>query len=202
MLPIVLVNLGLYFCTGFTNALLFAKRVGPYTAAPFIWVGNHSAASFAHYINSYFIERIGLQFPTQLFYLLPLAVWGLGFWLLWRRGYSAANATWLFLLTVPLMNVIPSVSHDYKLVILTPIFSAVLYWLIGDFARSGGMEKLVMLLALMGLLFLVGRTPVLLPTLLKNKYPFVIMLQCLTLLFITLDLRRRVKMPDPIPMER
>lgn len=201
LLPIVLVNLGLYFSTGLTNAVQFAQQVGSYAANPFIWVGNHSAASFAHYINSYFSERIGMQFPVLLFYLLPLVVWVLGFWLLWHRGYSAANATWLFLLSVPLMSVIPSVSHDYKLVILTPIFATFLYWLIGDHTSRGRMEEVALLLALMVLLYLVGRSPVLLPTLLKNKYPFVIIFQFLTLLGITLELRRTKKLPSNLPAE-
>jgi hypothetical protein len=185
LLPILLVNLGLFFSTGIPNAVQFAQRISVYTVKPFIWVGNHSAVSFAFYVNSYLGKRLGLQLPSLLFYLLPLTLWALGAWKLWRRGISPANMTWLFLITVPLMSVIPTVSHDYKLVLLTPVFAMLLFWVL-TVSRTGLITgqpgRFIALLTLLVLLFIIGRTPVLLPTLLKNKYPFILAVQFITLL--------------------
>ena len=181
LLPILLVNIVLFFCAGIPQAVQFFQQIVTYSANPFIWVGNHSAVSFAHYVNSYLGEHLGIQLPSLLFYLLPVALWTLGIWKLWRKGFSPANLTWLYLLTVPLLCLIPSVSHDYKLVIHTPAFAMLLYWLLAG-PWAGQIRQFVGLLILLALLFLIGRSPVLLPTLLKNKYPFILAFQFIILL--------------------
>jgi hypothetical protein len=185
LLPILLVNLGLFFSTGITNALQYAQRFNSIIGNAYIWVGNHSAVSFAHYVNSYLGEHLGLQLPSLLFYLLPLTFWAVGAWKLWRKGISPTNMTWLFLLTVPLMSVIPTVSHDYKLVLLTPVIAMLLFWVLIE-AGTGAIilrpDRFILLLALLLLLFIIGRTPVLLPTLLKNKYPLILAVQFITLI--------------------
>jgi hypothetical protein len=79
LVPILVINLGLLFSTGFTNVGQFIHTISSYTTAPFIWVGNHSAASFATYVNNYLGERLGVQIPGLVFYLVPLTFWGVGF---------------------------------------------------------------------------------------------------------------------------
>ncbi len=43
---------------------------------------------------------------------------------------------------------------------------------------------LILLLALLVLLFIIGRSPALLPTVLKNKYPFILVVEFITLVGI------------------
>ncbi len=187
LLPILVINLGLLFSTGLANAQQFVHTISQYTASPFIWVGNHSAASFATYVNSYLGDRMGIQFPSLIFYAIPLALWGIGGYILWRKGFSPSNMVWLFLITVPLMSVIPTVSHDYKLVLITPVTAMLLFWVLSGSSSRPLREMagyVFALLALLVLLFVIGRSPLLLPTLLKNKYPFILAVQLITLIGI------------------
>jgi hypothetical protein len=186
LLPIFLVNILLLFSSGFANGINFIGVIIRYSNSPYIAVFNHSAASFGSIVNSYLINPIGLTIPPILFVLVPVSIWAVGVYVLWKRKYSPMNAVLFFLLSVPLMNLIPSTSHDYKLVILSSAVAICVYFLCLGFASTGKWRYILLLAALMAIMYYITRSYTMLPNILKSKYPFILMMQgifLLTLLF-------------------
>lgn len=186
LLPIVVVNAVLLFSLGPGPALHFVETLSGVAAYPGVWVGNHSAASFSQMLNGFLGERWGLAIPGVDLVILPLAIWSTSALMLFRRGYSASGATWLFALSVPLMNLIPSISHDYKLVLLGAPFAILLTILLGEYVTSGRRAALAQIVCACGLLILVSVSYTVVPPVLGNKYPFIFALQLL-LAWVALD---------------
>ncbi len=179
LLPIVLVNAVLVFCLGPGPALHFVATLSGVAAYPGVWVGNHSAASFGQMLNGFLGERWGLAIPSVDLVILPLAIWSTSALMLFRRGYSASGATWLFALSVPLMNLIPSTSHDYKLVLLVAPLAMLLTILLGAYVTSGRRAALAQIVVACGLLIMVSVSYTVVPPVLGNKYPFILGVQLL-----------------------
>jgi hypothetical protein len=79
-----------------------------YAAAPFVWIGNHSATSFGTLVAGY-AGRYGLKpIPLWVFSVPPLLIWVLGALILVRRGATPRNLLFLTALSIPVMCVIPS----------------------------------------------------------------------------------------------
>ena len=192
LLPLVVINALLLLSTGPANAVEFAEVMVRYAGQPFLWVGNHSAASFSLLVNGYLIPHVGLQLPTLVFYLLPAALWLLGAFTLWRKGFSPGGAVWLFILSVPMMSVIPSTSHDYKLVLIGAPVAMVFSRLIFDYATLDERVRLLQIGAVMVLMLFLTRSYTMLPPLLGNKYPFLLALE---LVFVWTILVPRVRTP-------
>ena len=174
-----MVNAVLLFCLGPGPALHFVETLSGVAASPGVWVANHSAASFGQMLNGFLGERWGLEIPGAALVILPLAIWLASAVVLFRRGYSASGATWLFALSVPLMNLIPSTSHDYKLVLLSAPFAMLLTFLLEEYVTSGRRVTLAQIVCACGLLILVSVSYTVVPPVLGNKYPFILALQLL-----------------------
>jgi hypothetical protein len=181
LLPIVVVNAVLLFCLGPGPALHFIETLSGVAASPGVWVGNHSAASFSQMLNGFLGERWGLAIPGAALVILPLAISLASAFVLFRRGYSASGATWLFALSVPLMDLIPSTSHDYKLVLLGAPFAMLLTILLGEYVTSGRRVALAQIVGACGLLILLSVSYTSVPPVLGNKYPFILGAQLLLL---------------------
>ncbi len=180
LFPLVVVNLVLLLCTGPANAVQFVEVMIRYAQAPYIWVGNHSAASFGQMLTEYLNSRAWVAPPTWLFYLLPAVVWGAGLVRLWTRK-RADSLAWMYVLSVPVMNLIPSTSHDYKLVLLSAPAVMIILWLVTDFSRHGHWVRLLQLASIMAILVFATRSYTQLPVVLRNKYPIVLALQVASL---------------------
>jgi hypothetical protein len=175
--PLIVVNALMLLCTGPANALNYIKVIVNYTSRPFLWVGNHSAASFGALANGYLADRVGWQIPVAAFYAGPILIWLLAAAVLWRKGFSPLGAVFLFAISVPLMGVVPPTSHDYKLVILGAPVAMVLLILIADFGRSRRWIDIIQIAVVMTLMLVLTRSYAMLPTLLGNKYPFLLALE-------------------------
>lgn len=184
VIPIILLNLALLFITGPSNAIDFIKTVITYSENPFIWIGNHSAASFNQHVNQYLSQHNWSQLPNVIFTLTPLALWAIGAFVLYRRKYNNRNVIWLFVLSVPLMNLIPSTSHDYKLVLLSSPLAILLFILMTDYFQRGNNFNLILITLLMVIMFPITRSYTMLPLIFKNKYPFILLLQFIILITI------------------
>jgi len=184
LLPIFLVNILLLFISGPANGINFIRVIIQYSNNPYIAVFNHSAASFGSFVNNHLINSFGLMIPPILFVLAPVSIWVVGAYVLWKRKYSPMNAVLLFLLSVPLMNLIPSTSHDYKLVILSSVVAICVYFLCLGFAGTGKWRYILLLAALMGVMYYITRSYTMLPTMLASKYPFILMMQGIFLLTV------------------
>jgi hypothetical protein len=150
-----------------------------YIQTPYLWVGNHSSTSFIQYLGLN-PQNIG----SWLIKVVPVLFFVASSWLVIRKGYTKQNAVWLFLISIPLMNVIPTVAHDYKLVILAPILIILLYELVIKFAKNGLKSNLIFVICLLGIFFFISRSYIFLPWPLQNKWPFIILLQIFMLIFL------------------
>ena len=177
ILPLIAVNAALLFMTGPLNVVEFFRKIIPYSQGPFIWIGNHSATSFSTQVNNFLSPRLNIEIPALFFSALPLLLWGAGALVLWRRNYSPINATYLYALSIPVMNLLPSTSHDYKLVLLSSPLAIVLFLTLYRFTESGRPLELVKLLTLLFLLIPLTRSYTMLPVALGNKYPFILLFQ-------------------------
>jgi uncharacterized membrane protein len=190
LLPVLLMNLFLLLITGVDNAIDFLKTIVDYSLDPYLWIGNHSAASFAAYLNQFVPEILGFSLPQVLFYLAPITLWILGFLFLsrWKGRLESLSTIFLFVLSVPLMNLLPVVSHDYKLVILSAplaILLLVYFWEIANSSRnSAALYVILKIVLLLLLMFGIARSSVYTHPLFKNKYPLILMVQLLSLLEI------------------
>ncbi len=79
------------------------------------WWGNHSAASL-----SVVLRQLSAAWPSWIYWPLllgPLLLWLATMVLLVRRGWSERRAVLAAASCVPVMSVVPAISHDYKLVL-------------------------------------------------------------------------------------
>lgn len=181
LVPILVVNTAFLLCIGPGPALHFIERLTGVAATTASWVGNHSAASFGQMVNGFLGARGLPPIPGGVFLAPPVLIWLGSLVVLFRRGFSGHGAVWLFAVSVPLMNLVPSTSHDYKLVLLGAPFAVLLVTLLEDYVRSGRWLPLAQLSVACGLLLFLSVSYVELPSVLGNKYPFIVGLQALLL---------------------
>lgn len=202
LLSLFTVNLALLLCTGPVYAWQFIQTIIHYTQEPFIWIGNHSGTSFANFANSYMASRLGFTLPVLLFTIVPLLVWVVGVFVLWRRERTPANTLLFFCLSVPVMNLVPTVSHDYKLVILSAPLTIALYWLVKSYTETGKVVELAKMAAFLFLALFLTRLNSITPLVLKNKYPFILVMEGLFALMILfpgrLEKVAQVQLPNEI----
>lgn len=190
-IPVAVTNLALLLFAGPRNAWQFAANLKSLQGDPFFWPANHSAASYAHALRG-----TAGWLPPWLGYLLlfvTLTVWILTVFLLIRRGWSDSNAVLFAAASVPLMNCVPTVSHDYKLVLLVyPL--AVLSAAVASM-KSVSLTVWGILFWLLGfeMVFLARSTSLPMPAVvLQNKYPLVLLLQALLLTVVLVHGREDV----------
>lgn len=187
-LPLILgVNALLLFVLGRGNGIAFLERMATYVADPSIWIGNHSAASFGALVTDY-LSRNGLPpIPGWVFYGIPLLLWGTGGVVLARRGPTTRNMLFFVALSIPLMNLIPSTSHDYKLVIVGAALVILLVRLMEVAVTRGIARAMPALAFLLVLMIWMGRSYTMLPAILGNKYPALLLFQALGLAVVIGD---------------
>lgn len=183
LLPLGVVNAAFLLCLGPYNAKYFLWLLVFVVRTPTPWLGmsNHSAAAFANFVNES-LGTMGLVgLPVLLFYLVPIGLWAIACLRLVRRGFSNEGAVWLFLMSVPLMNVIPTTSHDYKLVLLGAPVAIVCFYLAWEYASSGRRIRLVQTAIVVALAALIALSYMRLPGWLGSKYPLILALQAVML---------------------
>lgn len=180
LLPVVVANAVLLLITGPGNV---RNTVTALTAIQSteraLWWGNHSAAALANVLR----QATGWAPPWihAPLLLMPLALWALTLLLLVRRGWSDRRAVLAAAACVPVMGIVPAISHDYKLVLYVfPL--AVLAAVIATMSRRDLFvwSALFGLLALV-LMFLSRSSLVIAPSLAASKYTLLVLLQLLLL---------------------
>jgi len=177
--PILVVNTAFLLCIGPGPAQHFVERLLGVSATTASWVGNHSAESFVQMANGFLGERGLSPIPGAVFLAPPLLIWLGSLVVLLRRGFSGEGAVWLFAVSVPLMNLVPSTSHDYKLVLLGAPIAILLRVLLGEYAASGKWMPFAQIVGACGLIVLLSLSYTAVPPVLGNKYPFILALQLL-----------------------
>lgn len=146
VIPMIVINSVMMMVWGGENALIFLKGVARLKATPDGWWGDHSAFSFAYTT----LRPCGLSIPTAEGFLIAAVFvqWVCCALVLWRRGYSASNALFLFAVSVPVMMLVPNCSNDYKLILLAGPFSVFAIRWAYQYANSADKKALVFLFIL------------------------------------------------------
>lgn len=145
---------------------------------------NHSSAAVAQ-----ILQNITGWAPSWIGYpllLVPLALWACTLVILVRRGWSDRNAVVAAAACMPLMSVVPSISHDYRLVLsVFPI--AVLAAVLATMEREPGAVWIVLFGALAMVMILLARSSlVVVPSLQSSKYAMLVMVQVLLLVVVAM----------------
>ncbi|MFZ4712604.1 MAG: hypothetical protein ACOYL6_02725 [Bacteriovoracaceae bacterium] len=114
--PFLITNLILLFCLGPYNLWGFIHNVLAVGNNPYIWVGNHSIASFYHL---QFVEKgMGNDLIKYGLYLIGVLPWLIFLLNEKFKTFDAYRTLFYFLLCLPIMCYLPSQSHDYKLTMM------------------------------------------------------------------------------------
>ncbi len=159
-----------------------------YTLAPQVWVGNHSGYSFAGYL----LEKIpDLAIYTseliRLMSILPIVIWVFSCYYSIKNLKTDICILMLLMTSIPLMCMLPTVSHDYKLVVLHPAILIFIALLIYKIIRSSKLWDYLQLIVVFVLSLLISRSYMIIPDsawLISNKYPLLLLLSLMMLLNI------------------
>jgi hypothetical protein len=192
--PIVAALVVTLLAAGPANAVRFAGRITDVVSnGVSYWEGNHSAASLAAMMEQTW--KIPASATLVPLLVLPVIVWLVGAVLMFRASRTAWGVVAFSALCIPMMSLIPSVSHDYKLVIMYPVLGFVLITAAEWFARTGSARSMTVIVFTLVLSALISRSPnYTAGLLLQNKYAAVLLVECVVLLLIVGGTPRR----DPI----
>jgi hypothetical protein len=208
VLPVVVSNAALLMIAGPSNAGHFLNNLRSLESTSKIWQWpvNASANNYAIYLR----DAFG-WLPTWTNHALlavTIAVWAATAVLLIRRGWSHSGAVLLAAASVPLMETVPTVSHDYKLPLM--VFPLAVLASLLTVPATAKRDSPVLRSALWGLLALEMvclSTPSLLfipeeeHGFLGNKYPLLVLLQLLVFGVALLFGRNRGRAPRG-PLDR
>ncbi len=174
VLPAAVINSLMFLSLGPANMLEFFKALPPYMLVPASWVGNHSAHSFADYLNTINPLPAGAYIPLLiLLTVIPIILWAAGCYLVIKSLRKETWPVFLLMISIPLMCLVPSTSHDYKLVILSPALMILLTLLVMKISQKSRARDYLQLAVLLVLCLLIGRSYTLIPEALQviaNKY--------------------------------
>ena len=122
ILPTIVSNLVFLFILGpnnliaFINTLLSRFGIGNTRS----WIGNHSSYSFAEtLLKNVYPDKIRFFIPLWIILtMIPLLLWGASLIPMFKKKFSPQTAILFYMVSVPVMDLVPTVSHDYKLIIL------------------------------------------------------------------------------------
>jgi hypothetical protein len=194
--PAIITNLVFLFVLGPKAALGFLNILSRFSVDGSPWIGNHSGTSFIASLTS---QSSAQSVGGKILTFLPLAIWIAGVVILYIRRYNEKNALWLLMSSIPLMDIFPSVSHDYKIVIETVTLVLFLIYIAQKIIYEGNKwyDYLQMMIVL-SLAFFLGRSYALFPSwavFFANKYPFLLMLEILILVNILKSSTARINTP-------
>ena len=187
VLPLIVVNLVLAFSAGPENLLNYFRAMTKAMAQGAGWAGNSSAMSFSTWVD-WLHPRYLPHLPVALLMAIPIALFLCTGWRLWRRRDHASSVLMLCAM-VPVMCLLPSISHDYKVVLFAGPAVLLCGVLMRHIGYHGSAEPWSMLLALCVGLFFIARVPgqvfdyavniqpFVWPVWLMNKYPPILLFQ-------------------------
>jgi hypothetical protein len=164
ILPVILVNSIFLLILGPKMILLFLQGItsgsglGLGIGNRWTWIGNHSAYAFADSLTKYYPTLSSyLIVLWGIFTLLPAGLWIMSVLKVSGNKYSVQNVTLIAMVTIPLMNLIPTVSMDYTLVILSPAALLLFVVIIKKCLQRHNWLDYLQLVLLMIILLLIGR---------------------------------------------
>jgi len=186
-IPAVVVNVAFLMCLGPITALAFLRSLtsggeGAGIGNSWFSLGNHASYSYAvgfdksgsSTLSSTFFVIWGIAF------LVPLLIWGITAIGIVLKKYSTPNAIFFFMVTIPIMNLLPTISVDYKLVILGADIMLLLGLIIKLFLQKFTWFDLIQVVLLFCVLLILSRSFSFLDQSkpeLFNKYVWVLLLE-------------------------
>lgn len=163
LIPMIVVNLAFLFVMGPQTAWSFILSLtnidsGAGNGVNWNWVGNHSAFSFA--------ENVTLIYPHFSRYLygiiivslvIPLLIWFLGTFTILRNKFTPLNAILLLLITLPLMDLLPTISNDYRLIIQSTTILIFIGLNLSQILKKPSGGQIIELLLTLNIMFLIAR---------------------------------------------
>jgi hypothetical protein len=180
VVPLLVANVVLFIAAGPVNVRRFiVSQTGFEKATWPLWWGNDSAASLGHTLH-----QLNPSWPSWLgvaLLLLSAIVWVATLVVVMRRGWNIRGAVLASAACVPVMCTFPSISHDYKLVLL--VFPLVVLAAVTAAARGGGGPLwAVLFMAVAAEFFLLARSSlVVAPSLQGSKFALIVGVQVLLL---------------------
>lgn len=162
ILPTIVSNLVLLLILGPNNLIAFVtslfSALGIGNKYP--WVGNHSSYSFAMtLIKNVYPGENNLFIPLWIILtLIPLLFWGVALIHLFRQKFSAHTAILFYMVSVPVMDLVPIVGNDYKLVILYSTSALLIGYILQRIIQKGSIFKYIELIFLSTIFLAIGRS--------------------------------------------
>lgn len=202
ILPALAVNVAMLFVLGPKMAVAFYRSLTSGGGGAGIGNAWSNVANHASYSFTMGIDTSGGDYLTATFFmiwaaafLIPLVVWGISFIALWLKKYSAPNGIMLFMVSVPLMNLLPTMSMDYRLVIMGAVVCFLLGLIIKQFIQKFNWFDLLQMLLVLGVLLMLSRSYALIDASLvfiRNKYIWVLLVE----LMLGVNIIRSLKAPS------
>ena len=115
VIPAIVTNVVLLLVAGPGNLLnTFTGQSDVQSNTKALWWGNHSASALSNVLHQVSGWPAWSYLPLLA---APLLIWVATMWLLVRRGWGDRTAVVAAAACVPVMSIVPSISHDYKLVL-------------------------------------------------------------------------------------
>jgi hypothetical protein len=186
LLPVIACGGVLLFLAGPANVWNLFKALPGRHHGDFLGWANHSATSYAHVLSNTF-RWLPSWFEYPLL-LIPLVLWTAIVVIVIRRGWSEKGAVLVAGACVMLMPIIPPVSNDYSLVVVTfPL--AVLVVAVATM-RGRSSVRWSLLFGIFGMaLFYLSRSSRLnrMPSLTGSKYSLLLLLLAILLAVVLID---------------
>lgn len=204
LLPTAVVNILLFFILGPYNAAAFIQKLAAISGQsnPYLWIGNHSSMSFVSGLlqNAYPQWFPDLATFWMVFTLAPVLIWAAVAVFFLIRPYSERMALFVFMISIPVMDVLPTVSHDYKLVILFADIALFLAFTLRNITEKPAFSHFIQLLGTFVVLLAISKSYVFYGPaqyyLLANKYLYILLLEVLMLWSFLSN--RHFDLPEPI----
>lgn len=155
----LLLVLGPKFALGFINALTSGSGDGGGIGNRWTWIGNHSAYSFSESLLRSYPDLPPYSFFILwgIFLLLPTLFWALAYLKIVRKMYTPQNAVMLLMVTIPFMESFPTISMDYRLVILSSATVLLIAYILKQTIQSHDWLDFFQLGILIIILLFIGR---------------------------------------------
>jgi len=189
LLPTLITNLALLFILGPNNALAFltSSQSSFGIGNKWSWIGNHSSYSFVQNLIEVKLPNLTNSFIPLwiIFTVLPVIIWGVATIPLLKNKLTPQSALLFFAISIPVMDLLPTVSHDYKLVIYSSAIVILIAAMVKCINLHPKRSDYLLLILLFFTLVFIGRSFVY-PGLfndimLTNKYPWAILLELIIL---------------------
>jgi hypothetical protein len=188
VLPALFINIGFLFILGPVNALAFVKAIRAFTNQLQVSLLNHSGYAFASILTQSQPQWSGhLPMLRAIFTYLPAILWAVAAVLLALHECSEKNIILGFMITIPLMEVFPALSNDYKLVISSSAILLLTALIVFRLCQYQKLLDYIQLFIVLIIMLFIGRSyaftdPSL--AIVQNKYMWEILLQIIMLINI------------------